>query len=942
MSDSKMIIPCVLSTYEGSPYDEVKSETRTAKITSTNGDVIFEQKDIEAPAIWSQNAVNIVANKYFHGKPGADNRETGVKSMIERVVSTITESGMNQGYFDQENADMFHRELVHIILNQMASFNSPVWFNVGCHKLSPGSKASNWHWDSLSSEVKYGQVGYSRPQASACFLLSVEDSMESIMDLAKAEAMIFKCGGGAGSNLSPLRSSNERLSAGGMSSGPISFMKGYDAFAGVLKSGGVTRRAAKLTCLNMDHPDIEEFIHCKGREEAKAHALMKEGYDGSHPDSEAYGSVFFQNSNISIRVSDSFMKACEEDKPWDLVSVVDKKVVKTLRAKHLLRTAAESAWKCGDPGIQFDDTINRWNTTPSSGRINTTNPCGEVSYLDDIACNLASINLLKFLKEEGKFAIPKFRHVVNILIIAQDILVDLSGYPTEKIARNSHDYRPLGLGYANLGALLMAMGVPYDSEEGQNIAAGITSLMTAQAYLTSGNMARDLEPLPSADTRLPTTTQPTGSFPGFFKNRGHVVKVVGQHWKANQDILNKGPMNPLGASWVPLFIAADGVWAEAHNRGDNYGYRNGQLSVLAPTGTISFMMDCDTTGVEPELALVKNKKLVGGGQMKIVNQSVGRALEALGYDSATEDRILEYIHLNGHAVGSELMDKHLPVFDCSFQPPGASRSIHYMGHVKMVAAVQPFLSGSVSKTVNMPENATVEDIEDVYLQSWKMGLKSVTVYRDGSKKAQPLVTSSSQPKVEDTLAKAATLTPEVDTDSPPRSIRHKLPDERRSVIHKYSIAGHEGYLIIGLYPNGEPGEIFIKSSKEGSTISGLMDSWAIAISLGLQHGVPLKLLVDKFSHMRFEPSGFTRNPDVHHAKSLMDYIARFLDARFIKGQQQTLFDLPKSPSDDHNDEEHTNEDPGYDAPACPVCGTIMSRSGSCYRCTSCGSTSGCS
>jgi ribonucleoside-diphosphate reductase alpha chain len=954
-----------------SPYDELEWELRLAQITDAQGNVIFEQKGVEVPKDWSMTATNIVASKYLHGKVGTPERETGVRALVTRVAETIRNWGLAQGYFKTpEDGATFHDELVHILVRQYAAFNSPVWFNVGCDRIEPNSDARNWHWNPQTQQVEFGVTGYSNPQCSACFINSVKDSLDSILTLAKTEGMLFKWGSGTGTNLSPLRSSTEGLSGGGTASGPLSFMKGFDAFAGVIKSGGKTRRAAKMVILNVDHPDIVEFIECKQKEEAKAHALVAQGYDGSHPDSDAYSSIFFQNANNSVRVTDDFMYAVLRDTDFSTKKVQDGSVMTTYKAKDLLKKISQATWHCGDPGMQYDSTTNRWHTSKNTDRINASNPCSEYMFLDDSACNLASLNLLKFAPN-GAFDVEAYRHAIDVLITAQEILVDNAGYPTEAIMRNSHDYRPLGLGYANLGALLMAAGLPYDSDAGRDYAACVTAIMCGEAYLQSSRIAEQCAPLTPAtetvSTRLGIThaaKMPGSACPGWYINREPFLDVIRMH-RASVNNINKNNVP------TTLYEFSKACWDEALAHGEKHGYRNSQVTVLAPTGTIGFMMDCDTTGVEPDLALVKYKKLVGGGMIKIVNQTVPTALFKLGYDHDQANAIVSYIDATGTIEGApHIKDDHLAVFDCSFKPAKGTRSIAYMGHLRMMAAAQPFICGAISKTVNLPENASVEDIMDAYLQAWKLGLKAVAVYRDGCKKAQPLsaagTKTANSTKDDARMAAAAAQEPE-DMNAPPRAVRHKLQEERASITHKFNIGGHEGYITVGLYPNGEPGELFITMAKEGSTVSGLMDSFALAVSISLQHGVPLKLFCEKFAHTRFEPSGWTSNPDIGFAKSIMDYIFRWLQLRFT-GQQQLLFEnlRPKaSVSSGHLPEEAPSAirrpeagspSPGAihaadalagiidlgDAPTCSFCGSIMTRNGSCYRCGSCGSTSGCS
>jgi len=958
-----------------SPYDEIEWELRTAAITDAQGNVIFEQKSVEVPKDWSMTATNIVASKYLHGKINTPERETGVRQLVARVAETISGWGQAQGYFrTADDAATFHDELAHILLRQYAAFNSPVWFNVGCDRIEPNSDGQNWHWNTQTQQVEFGVTGYRKPQCSACFINSVKDSLDSILTLAKTEGMLFKWGSGTGTNLSTLRGSTETLSGGGTASGPLSFMKGFDAFAGVIKSGGKTRRAAKMVILNVDHPDVVDFIECKQKEEAKAHALVAQGYDGSHPDSDAYSSIFFQNANNSVRVTDDFMYAVVRDTDFSTRAVQDHSVAKTYKAKDLLYKISDATWHCGDPGMQYDTTVNRWHTSKNTARINASNPCSEYMFLDDSACNLASLNLLKFAPN-GTFDVEAYRHAVDILITAQEILVDNAGYPTQAIMANSHDYRPLGLGYANLGALLMAAGLPYDSDGGRDYAACVTAIMCGEAYLQSSRIAEQCEPLTPAteptrkslaETNLGSNVMPGGACPGWYINREPFLDVIRMH---------RASVNGINKSNVPsaLHEASKQCWDEALQHGEKHGYRNSQVTVLAPTGTIGFMMDCDTTGIEPDLALVKYKKLVGGGMIKIVNNTVPTALFKLGYTHEQTDAIVSYIDATGTIEGApHINEDDLAVFDCSFKPAKGTRSIHYTGHLRMMAATQPFISGAISKTVNLPENASVEDIMDAYLQAWKLGLKAVAIYRDGCKKSQPLSAAGTKTASAEKSAATVEIVEAEDLNAPPRSVRHKLQEERASITHKFKVGDHEGYVTVGLYPNGDPGELFVKMAKEGSTVSGLMDSFALAVSLALQYGVPLKTFCEKFAHTRFEPSGWSGNPDIGYAKSIMDYIFRWLQLRFLTGQQQMLFEnLRLRPaalgpqSEGSTDVESTGSvgglksevrDPGSvhaadalssivdlgDAPSCSFCGSIMTRNGSCYRCMSCGSTSGCS
>ena len=922
------------------PFDEVEWETRAAVIGNEKGKVVFEQRDVEIPKSWSQQATNIVVSKYFRGQIGQPEREHSVKQLIGRVADTIARWAKEMNYFSSpESLQSFHHELKHLLVYQKAAFNSPVWFNCGFEKA---------------------------PQCSACFINAVEDTMGSILTLAKTEGMLFKFGSGTGSNLSTIRSSKEVLAGGGTASGPVSFMKGFDAFAGVIKSGGKTRRAAKMVILNAEHPDIMEFINCKVEEEKKAWALIDAGYDGSFT-GVAYGSVFFQNSNNSVRVTDDFMRAVLDDGPWTTKAVRDGAVVDTYKARDLMNGISEGTWVCGDPGMQFDTTVNDWHTCPNTDRINASNPCSEYMFLDDSACNLSSINLMKFVKDDGEFDVAGFKAACRVMLTAQEIIVPNSSYPTPAIEKNSHDYRPLGLGYANLGALLMSRGLPYDSDEGRAYAGAITAVMTGEAYAQSARISRDHG----------------GPFAGYEKNREPFLRVMNKHRDAVLEINQKH---------VPadLYAGAKQAWDEAVELGEDFGYRNAQATVLAPTGTIGFMMDCDTTGVEPDIALVKYKKLVGGGLMKIVNQTVPPALTKLGYTQPEVEAIIHFIDENETIEGAPfLKDEHLPVFDCAFKASKGERSIDYMGHIKMMGATQPFISGAISKTVNVPRDASVADIEKAYLESWRLGAKAISIYRDGSKRTQPLNTSRAG--VADTrlgAGGAGVAGVGADFSRPTEAVRevikvietprrHKLPDERHAITHKFDVAGHEGYITVGLFEDGTPGEIFLVMAKEGSTISGFADAFAQAISYALQYGVPLQTLVDKFSHSRFEPSGMTKNPEVRFAKSIVDYIFRWMATKFLSSEAQynagvnmrepaeapaasssvgvrfsrpeTKIEVATSPIASHASD--VGKKPGEfshaaiqnqeDAPPCSTCGSIMIRSGSCYKCANCGTTSGC-
>ncbi|MGO9453281.1 MAG: vitamin B12-dependent ribonucleotide reductase [Candidatus Binataceae bacterium] len=899
------------------PMGEVEWEQRTAVITGEDGRVVFEQRDVEVPRAWSQTAVNVVVSKYFRGPIGLEDlrkhpssiqRERSVRQLVSRVVETITGWGERQSYFaTADERETFRAELTHMLLTQKASFNSPVYFNVG---IEP------------------------KPQCSACFILKVDDNMDSILGWYRNEGMIFKGGSGSGVNLSALRSCKEKLSSGGTASGPLSFMKAADASAGVIKSGGKTRRAAKMVVLNADHPDVVDFIKCKVEEEKKAWALIDAGYDGSL-DGPAYSSVFFQNANNSVRVTDDFMRAVIEDSNWQTRFVTSGEVAGEYRARDLLRMIAEAAHACGDPGMQFDTTVNLWHTCPASGRINASNPCSEYMHLDNSACNLASLNLMKFIDERGEFDVRAFRHAVDVMITAQDILVDNSSYPTEEIERNAHAYRELGLGYANLGALLMALGMPYDSEQGRSYAAAITALMTGEAYLQSARISAHM-----------------GPFSGYAPNREAMLKVIERH---------RSHAYRLEPAHVPLDLlrAARDSWDDALKLGQQAGIRNSQATVIAPTGTIAFMMDCDTTGIEPDIALIKYKKLVGGGMLKIVNGTVPRALKRIGYDSKEIQEIVEYLDEHETIEGApHLSDTHLPVFDCAFKPRSGSRTIHHNGHLKMMGAVQPFISGAISKTINMPSEATVDEVAEAYVTAWKLGLKAVAIYRDGSKRTQPLNTGR---KEERAAAEAARVAQALGTHPDERAIRRKLPDERKAITHKFDIAGHEGYITVGMYEDGTPGEIFVAMSKQGSTISGLMDSFATAISYALQYGMPLQFLVDKFAHMRFEPSGFTKNPQIPYAKSIVDYLFRWMASKFLDEEAKREVGVIVEDSSVAKEPAaavaapvvaslHDGKDGGMrqafinqaDAPPCPDCGSIMVRNGACYKCMNCGATSGCS
>jgi ribonucleoside-diphosphate reductase alpha chain len=883
------------------PFDEIEWETRDAFIPGKDKPV-FDQKDVEFPKFWSQTATNIVAQKYFRGRMTSPERERSVKQMIGRVVDTISAWGRKDGYFaTEEEADTFEAELKAILVNQLASFNSPVWFNVGFEE---------------------------KPQCSACFILSIEDSMDSILDWIRREGVIFRGGSGSGVNLSKLRSSKEQLSKGGYASGPVSFMRGADASAGTIKSGGKTRRAAKMVVLDVDHPDVEEFIWCKAHEERKARVLEQAGYDMSL-DSADWASIQYQNANNSVRVTDAFMEAVETDADWNLTARTDGAVVDTVKARKLLKDIAEAAWQCADPGVQYDTTINNWHTLPNTSRINASNPCSEYMSIDDSACNLASLNLMKFRREDGELDVEALTHAVDVVFLAQEILVGNSSYPTPEIERNAKAYRQLGLGYANLGALLMARGLPYDSEEGRAYAAAITALMTGRAYRKSAEIAGRM-----------------GAFAGYKPNAAAMIGVMAQHRAAVGNIQ--------GADAVPadLLTACRRAWDDVLDLGEVHGYRNAQATVLAPTGTISFMMDCDTTGVEPDFSLVKSKKLVGGGEITIVNKSVPMALDKLGHTPAETEEIVAYVDERNTVVGAPFIKaEHYPVFDCAV----GERAIHYTGHTKMMGAVQPFISGAISKTVNLPETATVDEVAQLFVESWRLGVKAIAIYRDNCKVAQPL--SGKKDDGAATLLEAATAAPPL-----PATRRRRLPEDRVEVGRKFRVGDYEGYIHVGLYEDGTPGDIFVDIAKEGTTLAGLMNSIMISVSLGMQYGVPLEVYVSKFAHMRFEPSGMTNDPDIRAAKSIVDYIFRWMGKKFLTVDQQEEIGILSAEVRARLAEGYRNggeapaaapveaAPPGQtalfnafeDAQECARCGGRMVRTGSCYTCRDCGTNTGCS
>jgi ribonucleoside-diphosphate reductase alpha chain len=913
------------------PFDTVTWEQRTAVIKEESGKPLFEQKNCEIPSDWTQLATNVVVSKYFFGENGTAERENSVRQLIHRVTRTIADWGIEDGYFaTAADGERFYRDLTWLCLHQCGAFNSPVWFNVGLHhQYGVSGDRCNWYWDVVEGKAKQPENPYEYPQASACFIQSVGDNMEEIMQLASSEAMLFKFGSGTGTDLSTIRSNREKLSGGGRPSGPLSFMRVYDQIAAVVKSGGKTRRAAKMQSLKVWHPDILEFIQCKHKEELKAKVLIEKGGYEANFNGEAYSSILFQNANLSVRVTDEFMQSVEKGEKWKTHWVTDtQQEGPVYDARWLLGQMAECAWHCGDPGVQYDSTINKWHTCPNSGRINASNPCSEYMFLDNTACNLASINLIKFCHEDGTFDVPRFKVACRLFLIAQEILVDHASYPGELIAKNSHLFRPLGLGYSNLGSLLMVNGLAYDSAEARSVCGSLTALLHGAANVTSTELAAAV-----------------GPFSGYAENKEPFLRVMQMHRNAVEKIDDAGPSE--------LKDAAREVWDEVMLKGQRHGFRNAQVTVLAPTGTISFMMDCDTTGIEPDIALVKYKQLAGGGMMKIVNQTIPSALVKLGYDDPTIAGIRGYIEKQDTIEGAPgLKTEHLSVFDCAFRPQNGQRSIPWQAHVRMMAAAQPFLSGAISKTVNMPQDVTPEDIAEAYRWGWELELKALAIYRDGSKQSQPLSTSTESAKAEKSkLGK-------------PR--REHLPDTRRSVTHKFNVSGHEGYITVGLYDDGRPGEVFITMAKEGSTVGGLMDCFGTAISISLQYGVPLKVLVNKFSFTRFEPWGPTTNPEIRIAKSVVDYIFRWMGLQFLPGYREEhlghmatdgeVADAKKSAAaiasnvttnrlsanGDFRDQQREFAAFQTDAPSCDKCGSITVRNGNCYLCHNCGSSMGCS
>ncbi len=959
----------VFSTEGMNALDSTEWEKRDAAIKNPQGESVFEQRDVEFPKDWSALATNVVASKYFYGdlakthmEPDEGGREHSLRQLIYRVTRTIADWGYKQDYFSsREDADRFHDELTWLCVHQYGAFNSPVWFNVGLHDrygVRDSGGRTIWGWDAKKQGI-LDVDPYEYPQGSACFIISVEDSIDNIWQLMSESARLFKFGSGVGADWSTLRSTHEKLSGGGVPSGPVSFMRVQDATGGTIKSGGKTRRAAIMQTLKIWHPDVEEFINSKKEEEKKAWALIEQGYDGSF-NGPAYGSVAFQNVNQSVRLNDEFMNAVETGTPFALRKVTTGEVVRQVDANMLLDQISQGTYICGDPGVQYEDIIQKWHTCSVTGPINSSNPCSEYMFLDNSACNLASLNLRKFQEEDGSFDVERFRAAVRIYITAMEIIVDNAGYPSESIAKNSHLFRPLGLGFANLGALLMAMGLPYDSNQGRAVAGAIMAIEHAEAYARSAEIA--------ANPKI-------GPFAGYEENRESMLKVMRMHRDAASEIDESCPEY--------LLCAAQESLDRMVSLGENYGYRNSQVTVLAPTGTIAFMMDCDTTGIEPDIALVKYKLLAGKGDgtLKIVNRTVPEALTRLGYGEEQIEKILAYIDENDTIEGApELKEEDLPVFDCAFKPFNGTRSVHFMGHIRMMAACQPFVSGAISKTVNMPENVTSEEIGEAYVEGWRLGLKALAIYRENSKRSQPLSTSEggntkNAVSGDGLPTEAEIVLPQVTR----KSVRKRLPDERNSYTHKFSVGGHEGYLHIGLYPDtGQPGEIFITMAKEGSTISGLMDAFATSISIALQYGVPLEDLCSKFSHMRFEPSGYTNNPKIPTAMSIMDYIFRYLSLKFLNASvmaedlKDAVQDMEAEAQVRWNVEEikeippqsesvpvnvpqiaetigatetvnvengtYQNQD---DAPICSDCGAITVRSGACYVCLQCGNSSGC-
>jgi ribonucleoside-diphosphate reductase alpha chain len=985
----------VFSDAKVKPFDQIEWDRRTAEITDDSGKVIFKQENVEVPKSWSVLATKVVVSKYFYGEQNTSERETSVRQLVHRVTRTIADWGIKDGYFTKEQGELFYDELTWLCVNQYGAFNSPVWFNVGLYHEYGVGKAStkgNWFYNRKLGKAERAKTQYEYPQGSACFIQSVDDNMESIMHLAYSEAMLFKFGSGTGTDLSPIRSSKEKLSGGGRPSGPLSFLKVYDQVANVVKSGGKTRRAAKMNTLRDWHGDIEEFIDCKQKEEKKAWALIEQGYDGSY-NGDAYGSVMYQNENLSVRVSDEFMDAALTGKEWWTKTVVGKPLQKK-DASTLLDKIAQGTWICGDPGLQYDGAIQKWHTCKGSEPIHSTNPCSEYVFLNNTACNLASLNLMKFKKDTGEFDVERYKAAARIYITAQEILVDNACYPTPAIAENSHIFRTLGLGYANLGSLCMSYGLPYDSDEGRALAGALTAIMTGEAYETSAEIAAQMGAFKGyRDARCTGVDKPLKK-----DNVESMLGVIKLHREAVESIQPSADFNYLKEE-------ARRVWTSALAKGEKHGYRNAQVTVLAPTGTIAFLMDCDTTGVEPDIALVKYKLLAGGGMLKLVNRGVPSALNRLGYSEAQIAKIVAHVEKHdtiedvtedGQTIASGLKAEHLPVFDCAFKAHKGRRSISYTAHLKMMGAAQPFISGAISKTVNMPNDATAAEIRNAYVDAWKMGLKCVAIYRDGSKRSQPLNTKKTNEggdKVQTTEAetKAAARVSELENEieeletlvaglqkQPTQPLRRRLTDTRMAVNHKFDIAGHEGYLTVGLFEDGRPGELFVTMAKEGSTIGGLMDTIGALTSMALQYGVPLEGLVKKFAHQRFEPSGFTKNPDIRQASSIIDYVFRWMGCQFVEGYKEStapkrpqadlpipgLTDVEKAVANRSSQElppTHGNEVSlktvttisratmltasfvnQSDAPACPGCGSMTVRNGACYKCLNCGESLGCS
>lgn len=997
-SQTKPALPIqrVFSDPKIKPFDQIEWDLRTAEITDDSGKVIFRQENVEAPKSWSVLATKVVVSKYFYGEQGTTERETSVRQLIHRICRTIADWGVKDGYFSKAAGEIFYDELTWLCLNQYGAFNSPVWFNVGLyHQYRVGNSSSrgNWFYNRKTGKAERGRTQYEYPQCSACFIQSVEDNMESIMHLAHSEAMLFKFGSGTGTDLTPIRSSKEKLSGGGRPSGPLSFLKVYDQVANVVKSGGKTRRAAKMNTLRDWHGDIEEFIDAKQKEEKKAWALIEQGYDGSY-NGDAYGSVMYQNENLSVRVTDAFMQAAIDGKEWWTRSVTSGTPLERKDAAKLLNKIAEGTWICGDPGLQYDGAIQKWHTCKASEPIHSTNPCSEYVFLNNTACNLASLNLLKFKREDGRFDVERFKSAVRLFITAQEILVDNASYPTAEIAENSHIFRTLGLGYANLGSLIMSYGLPYDSDQGRALAGALTAIMTGEAYEQSAVIAGVVEPFKGyRDARCAHIDKPAAR-----DNVDSMLAVIRQHRDAVEAIQPSQEFHYLKQE-------ARRTWDQALELGLKNGFRNAQVTVLAPTGTIAFLMDCDTTGIEPDIALVKYKVLAGGGLLKIVNRTVPEGLRRLGYSARETDQIVAHVEKfdtiedvldNGGTVRSGLKLEHLPVFDCAFKPHRGVRSIHYLAHLRMMGAAQPFISGAISKTVNMPKESTVDDIRDAYTQAWKMGLKCVAIYRDGSKRSQPLNTSRTQDSDKAATPDAAVLdvrVKELESEveqlriQAGKPLRRRLSDTRTAVTHKFDIAGHEGYLTVGLFDDGQPGELFITMAKEGSTIGGLMDGIGTLTSLALQYGVPLEALTRKFAHVRFEPSGFTKNPDIRNAASITDYVFRWLAFQFVPGyrdqnqpnrsqpelampglieeiKKKVNRPVPELPLAEDTDivevkgsSSTSNGQSGprtitklsdsvahfqQDAPTCPNCGNVTVRNGACYKCLNCGESLGCS